>query len=335
VFLCELLAGRLPYQADTPQRLVEAHVSEPVPSLAAVRPDLSIARLVQPVIARAMAKQPAARYPQALWMLSALDAIDGGSRVAATTAERAPTPLLEDPPPVRSARRPREPRPRRRRTPIALGVLAAAITIGAALLQRHRGQLDESTKPVAVQSPAPNPQATPAPPAPAPAPAPPPATAAPTQPQTKPASAAATGRRARDPWQEGVPEALQPIRDKLERGERVNEGALGPAHALARQNPDDPRPWLLIAHAYAQLGWTSNAVERYQRAHRADATCRGDPHMLDDLLKAATHRVAGPAAVQAIRDIYGAEALPALEKAIARGADKNDVLDHLRDALAE
>ena len=57
--------------------------------------------------------------------------------------------------------------------------------------------------------------------------------------------------------------------------------------------------------------------------------------MLDDLLKAATHRVAGPAAVQAIREIYGAEARPALEKAIARGADKNDVLDHLRDALEE
>src|SRR6266498_1838315 len=37
----------------------------------------------------------------------------------------------------------------------------------------------------------------------------------------------------------------------------------------------------------------------------------------------------------AIRDIYGAEALPALDKAIARGAgdrDGNDSLDHLRDS---
>ena len=78
-------------------------------------------------------------------------------------------------------------------------------------------------------------------------------------------------------------------------------------------------------------------MERYQRAYRADPTCRGDPQMLEDLLKAATHRVAGRAAVKAIRDMYGAEALPALEKAIARGAgdrDGNDSLDHLRDALA-
>jgi hypothetical protein len=148
----------------------------------------------------------------------------------------------------------------------------------------------------------------------------------------------ATGQRARDPWQEAVPEALKPIRDGLERGVRLNEGALGPAYAFARQNPADPRPWLLVGHAYAQLGWLSDSVERYQRAYRADPTCRGDPQMLEDLLKAATHRVAGRAAARAIRDIYGAEALPALEKAIASGAgdrDGNDRLDHLRDSLTQ
>jgi serine/threonine-protein kinase len=337
VILFELLAGRLPFVADTPEHLMEAHVSEPVPSLAALRPDLSIARLVQPVIDRALAKKPAGRYPQALWMLSALQALDGGSRVEATSAELAPTPTRRDPPPVRSARRAREPRSHPWRTPIALVVLAAAGATSVAFLRRHRGPLVESATPVAAQSPAPSPQATPPPPAHV-SPPPPPATAAVTQPQTKPGRAVAPGQRARDPWQEGVPESLAPIRDKLEHGARLSEGALGPAYAFARQNADDPRPWLLIAHAYAQLGWVSNSVERYQRAYRADSTCRGDSHMLDDLLKAATHRVAGPAAVRAIRDIYGAEALPALEKAIARGAgdrDENDVLDHLRDALEE
>jgi len=358
--LFHLLAGRPPYVADTPEGVMEAHVSAPVPSLAAAQPDLSIARLVQPVIDRAMAKRPANRYPKAMWMLSALDAIDGGSGGAATGAEiaPAPTPTLKDLPPVRSARRAREPptlknlppvrRARDARAPrarpwrmaIALVVLAAAVTTGVMFLRRHRGPLVESARPVAVQAPAADPQATPTPPGNAAAPAqqPPPAAAAATQTRTKPASAGSPGQRARDPWQEAVPEALEPIRDKLKSGARLDEGALGPAYAYARQNPGDPRPWLLIAHAHAQLGWMSDSVERYQRAYRADPTCRGDPQMLEDLLKAVTHRAAGRNAARAIRDIYGAEALPAIEKAIARGAgekDEEDRLDHLRDSLTQ
>jgi hypothetical protein len=351
VILFELLAGRLPYVADTPEGVMEAHVSEPVPSLAMVRPDLSIAGLVQPVINRALAKKPAGRYPQALWMMSALEAIDGGSRGAATSAEPAPT--LKDLPPVRSARQSREPPTSRqlprvpsarrarqprlrpwRTTAIALAVLAAAVTSGVTFLRHQRGPLVESAKPVPAQGPASNSQTTPTPPAYAPAQTP----TATAQLETKPASGVSPGQRARDPWQEAVPEALKPIRDGLERGARPNEGTLGPAYAFARQNPGDPRPWLLIGHAYAQLGWLSDSVERYQRAYRADPTCRGDPQMLEDLLKAATHGVAGRAAARAIRDIYGAEALPALEKAIAGGAgdrDGSDRLDHLRDSLEQ
>jgi eukaryotic-like serine/threonine-protein kinase len=344
VILFELLAGRLPYVAETAEGIMEAHISQPVPSLAEVRPDLSIARLVQPVIDRAMAKKPAARYPQALWMLSALEALNGGSGAAATSAEPAPT--LKDLPPVRSARGAREPPTLKHlppvpgargahpwRTAIGLAVLAAAVTTGVTFLHRHRGPLVESAKPVAARAPAPNPPAAATPPAPAPA-----AAATATQTQAKPASAVAPGQGARDPWQQAVPEALKPIRDRLERGARLSEGALGPAYAFARDNPGDPRPWLLIGHAYAQLAWLSDSVERYQRAYRADPTCRGDPQMLEDLLKAVTHPVAGRKAARAIRDIYGAEALPALEKAIARGAadrDGNDSLDHLRDSLEQ
>jgi len=360
VILFQLLAGRLPYVADTPEGLMEAHVSEPIPSLAELQPDLSIARLVQPVINRALAKKPAGRYPQALWMLSALEAcesrsIDGGARAAATSAELVPTlkdlppvrltrparepPTLKQLPPVRSVRPARPARARPWRAAIALVVLAAGAITGVTFVRRQPGPPSESARPVAARAPAPTPQTPPTPPAHAPgAAAPPPATAAATQTGATPASAAAPGQRARDPWQEGVPEALKPIRDKLEHGARLSEGGLGPAYAFARQNPGDPRPWLLMGHAYAQLGWLSDSVERYQRAYRADPTSRGDPQMLEDLLKAAAHGSAGRNAARAIRDIYGAEALPALEKAIARGADDrsgNERLDHLRDSLAQ
>lgn len=352
VILFQLLAGRLPFVADTPEGIVEAHLHEPAPSLAQARPDLSIARLVQPVIDRAMAKKPAERYPQALWMLSALEALGGGARAAAASAELVPTvkdlppvgserpapepPTLRDPPGAQGARGAPARRAQPWRMAVALTVLAAGVASGVMFLRRHRGPLVESGTPIAAQAPAPNRPATPT--QPAHAPVPPPAVTAATAMQTTPATAVAPGQRARDPWREATPEALKPIRDRLERGARLNEGALGPAYAFARQNPGDPRPWLLIAHAYAQLDWLSDSVERYQRAYRADPTCRGDPQMLEDLLKAAAHRVAGRSAARAIRDIYGAEALPALEKAIARGAgarDGNDSLDHLRDSLEQ
>src|SRR5262249_47400536 len=148
--------------------------------------------------------------------------------------------------------------------------LAAAVTTGVTFLRRHRGPLVERAEPLAAQAPAPDPQPTPTPPADPPAqPTAPPAAPAP-QIQAKPTSAAAPEQRARDPWQEAVPEALKPIRDKLARGERLNDGGLGPVYAFAHQNPSDPRPWLLVGHAFAQLGWLSDSVERYQRAYRAD-----------------------------------------------------------------
>ena len=58
--------------------------------------------------------------------------------------------------------------------------------------------------------------------------------------------------------------------------------------------------------------------------------------MLTDLIKAAAHPVAGRVAARAIRDIYGAEAIPALEKAMERRAGNREAtarLARLRDAL--
>ena len=58
--------------------------------------------------------------------------------------------------------------------------------------------------------------------------------------------------------------------------------------------------------------------------------------MLPDLLKAAVHPVAGRAAARTIRDIYGAEAIPELEKAMERRAGDPEAtarLAKLRESL--
>ena len=77
-------------------------------------------------------------------------------------------------------------------------------------------------------------------------------------------------------------------------------------------------------------------MERYVRAYHVDSTCRGDPQMLADLIKAAAHPTAGRAAARAVRDIYGAEAIPALEKAMERRAGDHEAtarLARLRESL--
>ena len=58
--------------------------------------------------------------------------------------------------------------------------------------------------------------------------------------------------------------------------------------------------------------------------------------MLADLLKAAAHPAASRAAARAIRDIYGAEAIPAVDKALKSSAGDRQAtarLTRLRESL--
>jgi hypothetical protein len=118
----------------------------------------------------------------------------------------------------------------------------------------------------------------------------------------------------------------------------MSQRSLKPAYEFARENPHDPRPWLLLGHAYSQLDWLSDATDRYLHAYHVDPASRGDPQMLSDLLKATEHRVAGRHAARAIHDIYGPEAIPALEKAMKRRVDDKEAaarLARLHDSLSQ
>jgi WD40 repeat protein/transcriptional regulator with XRE-family HTH domain len=68
VMLYELLAGRKPFDGPTPFALIQQHLNEPFPSLAAHSPDLppALDRLIQ----RATAKDQAQRYPDVLSLLA-------------------------------------------------------------------------------------------------------------------------------------------------------------------------------------------------------------------------------------------------------------------------
>ena len=65
LLLFELLAGRRPFVADSPEGYLMAHLTTPVPSLARSRPRLARASLFQAVVEQAMAKKPAERFRDA------------------------------------------------------------------------------------------------------------------------------------------------------------------------------------------------------------------------------------------------------------------------------
>src|SRR3990172_6429772 len=63
ILVFQLLADRLPYEADTPMGMAVAHITEPVPSILTLKPDLP--PLCAKLITRALAKNPEDRYQSA------------------------------------------------------------------------------------------------------------------------------------------------------------------------------------------------------------------------------------------------------------------------------
>jgi Leucine-rich repeat (LRR) protein len=71
-----LLTGRTPFPAEAPMQILYAHCTAPVPDPREVVPDLPDAAVE--VVMRAMAKDPAERFPNAESMLAALEAVLSG-----------------------------------------------------------------------------------------------------------------------------------------------------------------------------------------------------------------------------------------------------------------
>ena len=313
VLLFELFAGRLPFVGPTPEAMMKAHDSDPVPSLARARPDLAAAPLLQPLVERSLAKHRAGRFPDAASMLAALEAVAAVSRVA-TGAAGGEAQLLTDMdrPPAGWALRAGRFVSGSWRSVATMVSLAAGLTTVVSFVRRDPGRLTAGSA-TGFSVPA-DPSRRPVP-----------------QP------ARATRPPARDPWRDPIPGAMQSIRDKLDRQVRVPEASLRPAYNFARQNPGDPRPWLLVGRAYAQLDWLSDSVERYLHAYHLDASSRGDPQMLLDLVKAAAYPSAARSAAKAVEEIFGPEAIPVIAEAMnRRGGDREAIarLSRLKEDLA-
>jgi serine/threonine-protein kinase len=79
VMAFELLSGKLPFQAPTLPQMMEQHFRAPVPALS-TRGAVAARSMFDPVLARAMAKEPAKRYASAKELVAALREVAGGKR---------------------------------------------------------------------------------------------------------------------------------------------------------------------------------------------------------------------------------------------------------------
>ncbi|MBN1655824.1 MAG: serine/threonine protein kinase [Deltaproteobacteria bacterium] len=144
---------------------------------------------------------------------------------------------------------------------------------------------------------------------------------------------------AANPWADRkVPRILAAYRKRIFRGEKLSEKALKSLRDYQRNHRSDPRPSLLLARAYMVLGWYRDAVERYLLAYKLDARSRGDKHMERDLLEIVRYPKLSYTAAQAVLEIYGAEALKAIDRDLASSSvDDNakTALRRLRERIVE
>jgi serine/threonine protein kinase len=145
IVLYELITGVWPYEAESPVEMMRMHLIDPVPPLASKRAGLAVRPELEAVVSTALAKKTAARFPSAVEMLAALEAVPPpGAWLGAAGAPVAGPPVAGPPvagppvagPPVAGppvAGPPVAGPPPSRGVPVPLLVLLALSTVAAGL----------------------------------------------------------------------------------------------------------------------------------------------------------------------------------------------------------
>lgn len=149
VILFEMLTGQRPFTAEDPMRVLQMHLSSPIPSARALKPEMGLSPEIEAVIVRAMQKQPADRFASATEFDTALAAVpELQPRRPSGPLPRQSLPAPEPPPPAKPPAPAPEPeppppaphaspeptdRPRSKAGPVVVAVLTL-ITLGLLLL---------------------------------------------------------------------------------------------------------------------------------------------------------------------------------------------------------
>jgi len=146
-------------------------------------------------------------------------------------------------------------------------------------------------------------------------------------------SVAPGARPPQDPWI-SIPRDLAKSLAKVNRGRGLDRKEILAAHRYNAKHGDDPRGHLLLARAYTNRKWLKDAVSEYAIADKMSPDARADPRMLKDLVTIVEFGSAD--AERLVVDVYGATAIPAVERALNAAQETPDVkerLQRLRTAL--
>jgi len=96
VMLFELITGECPFAAEDPARVIQMHLSSPVPSVRMLRPELGVSPELEAVLVKALQKDPQARFESAEGFDQALQNVPE-TRPRVTRAPEAPPRVGERP----------------------------------------------------------------------------------------------------------------------------------------------------------------------------------------------------------------------------------------------
>jgi eukaryotic-like serine/threonine-protein kinase len=317
IILFELIAGRKPFQAESPFDVMRMHRESPIPPLSAAAPGVTISSELEDVVRRALAKSRAERFSTAGSFLEALEATPEaeGSQVSSARA------------PGRSGR-----------VMAAVGAALVLATGSAAavfwlLTKETDGAAATSERAAVVDSvPATAPPAGPA------------GSGAPAA--TEPAAPAADAPDPAEPAEPGAPTASTddgPTRDGPAEQEAMPEEPADIARLRARaadgdrrsvvralerirsRSPKRPEVYYALGNLYAELNAWRPSVEAYDEALKLESAYRRDQRLISDVVEALASDLAHGHAAKIIRKKLGAAAVPRLEQAMRSASPRQRV----------
>lgn len=116
-----------------------------------------------------------------------------------------------------------------------------------------------------------------------------------------------------------VPRALRGVYTRVRRGQPLTERQMKFLRDYQQDHRDDAAASVILGHDHVQRNWIESAIDRYEIAHRLDPASRGTPWMRDDIIAMAAGDVHERKAADLVVRVYGAEAIPLIDAALARG----------------